>query len=223
VSVATHPLRPELPPLPPKMRQLPVDHRGYPVPFFVEWVGGVPDHRLQDPTKLARCVREKRCWLCGDRLGRYLVFVIGPMCAVNRVSSEPPSHRECAEYAVSACPFLTRPHAQRREAGMLEEAQEVAGVMIKRNPGVVLLWVTRSYRLARVANGVLFDVGDPVETHWYSEGRAATRAEVLAAIESGLPLLEEQARQDRPGALEALQQMLQRALRLVPKEEPAHA
>jgi hypothetical protein len=29
----------------------------------------------------------------------------------------------------------------------------------------------------------------PVEIKWYAEGRAATRAEVMASIESGLPLL----------------------------------
>jgi hypothetical protein len=47
------------------------------------------------------------------------------------MSAEPPSHRECAEYAVRACPFLTRPLAVRNERGL--DGFEPAGVMIKRN------------------------------------------------------------------------------------------
>src|SRR6266403_923711 len=103
--------------MPARMRALPVDHRGFPVPYFVGWVDGVPDHRTADPKKMKRCVEEGRCWLCGEPLGKWLACVIGPMCAINRNTSEPASHKDCALYAVKACPFLTRPYARRREAG----------------------------------------------------------------------------------------------------------
>jgi len=46
------------------------------------------------------CVRHKRCWLCGQPLGKFMCFVVGPMCAINKTSAEPPSHRDCALYAV---------------------------------------------------------------------------------------------------------------------------
>src|SRR5262245_2742625 len=101
-------LRPELPPVPERMRKLPL-HRGYPVPWFVEWIEGVPDFRIMDGRKLVRAVKEKRCWVCGELMGSYLAFTIGPMCAVNRISAEPPSHRECASFSARGCPFLTRP------------------------------------------------------------------------------------------------------------------
>ena len=61
---------------------------------------------------------------------------------------------------------------------------------LKRNPGVVLLWTTRSDPMPfRAPGGLLFTLPDPVSVLWFSEGRSATRAEVIASIESGLPAL----------------------------------
>src|SRR5215831_3288717 len=117
----TTPLRSELTELPRRLKALPVDARGYPVPWFVAWHDGVPDFRIADTAKWRRAVRERRCWVCGDRLGRYLAFVIGPMCGINRTTTEPPLHRECAEWSVMNCPFLVRPHAKRRENGITDD------------------------------------------------------------------------------------------------------
>jgi hypothetical protein len=202
------------------MASLPVDHRGFAVPFFVGWVDAeTPDHRTADPLKRKRCVEEGRCWLCGDKLGRYLACVIGPMCAVNRNTSEPPSHTECALYAVQTCPFLTRPSARRRTAGLPDEVTDAAGIPLDRNPGVALVWITRTIQPYRdpVAGGLLFRVGDPVETLWFCEGRPATRAEVQTSFETGLPILYAYARQER-GGVPYLERQIVRAMRLLPKE-----
>src|ERR1700757_2055277 len=104
-------LHPNLPPLPARIQSLPVDARGFPVPWFVEWfhadgtpfeypemsirAGDYPDFRVVDSRKFGIAHREKRCWVCGGPRGKYVAFVIGPMCAINRVSSELPSHRDC--------------------------------------------------------------------------------------------------------------------------------
>jgi hypothetical protein len=188
-------LRPDLPILPARMRKLPLDARGYPVPWFVEWIDGVPDFRVMDSRKLIAVMKgERRCWTCGQPLGRNLAFVVGPMCAVNRISSEPPSHLECALFAVTACPFLSRPKAHRREANTPAGAGPGAGTMIERNPGVSLVWVTRHYRLVDTGQKVpihwLFEMGEPTRVFCYAEGRDATLDEIRASVESGLPLLE---------------------------------
>src|ERR1041385_5281600 len=107
-------LRPGLPELPPKMRALPIDKRGFPVPFFVAMVDGEPDHRMVEPRAVKVCVEQRRCWICGGQLGVFKSFTVGPMCAINRISAEPPAHFECARYSATACPFLSRPHAHRR-------------------------------------------------------------------------------------------------------------
>jgi hypothetical protein len=186
------------PHIPVYMRNLPLDRKGRPVPWFAAWIGGEPDFRLVAPGKMQQALRGNgRCWVCGNEFGRWdeRAFVIGPMCAVNRISAEPPSHRDCAEWAVRACPFLTRPHMRRREAGLPAELGEPAGIMIDRNPGIAVTWTTRLPRTFRdPAGGTLFNIGEPessigTSVGWWCEGRAATRAEVLDAIDAGLPAL----------------------------------
>jgi hypothetical protein len=208
---------------PARIRRLNVDHRGFPVPWFVAWIDGVADHRIIDAGKMEPAIRHRLCWTCGEPLGQTYAFTIGPMCAVNRVISEPPSHRECAEYAVAACPFLSRPEAHRRTAGMPDAVLTLAaGDGLKRNPGVICLWVTRSYKPFRVptsshANrGILFDLGEPIETVWYAEGRHASHMEVVSSLYSGLSALIERARADGRQAEDALAAMVSAALPLLP-------
>jgi len=208
-------LRPGLPALPPKMRGLPIDKRGFPVPFFVAIVNGEPDHRMVEPRSMQACIKESRCWLCGNALGAYKAFVLGPMCALNRISAEPPSHLECARYAATACPFLSRPHARRREAGMPEEKHAPGGLMLERNPGVCLVWVTKTYRPHRSNGGVVFRIGAAESMQWFAEGRDATREEVEESIAGGLPVLQEMAQREGDLArrhLEQAQRELRRAL-----------
>lgn len=205
-----------LPPMPSRIAKLPRDHRGYPVPYFVAWVDGKPDHRIADQAKMARAMRFGLCNVCGETLGRFKCFVIGPMCAVNRLSAEPPVHLECGEWSARACPFLSIPAKKRRDNSLPDEVVEPAGNMIRRNPGAVLLWVTRRYQIIRDRRGYLFRIGDPEETRWVMEGREATRQEVLASFESGLPLLREVADKQGLGAPEELEREYQKALTLVP-------
>lgn len=217
--------RPELEPLPLRMDKLLV-HRGYPVPYFVEWVrngkavkpgSGEPEFRLMSQQRFMKCLRERRCWTCGSYIhSTSASFVLGPMCAVNRTSAEPPSHRECAEWSARNCPFLSRPQARRREAGMPPETGEVAGIMLKRNPGVALVWTSSSYSAFRVEHGVLFNIGDPRSVSWWAQGRPATRAEIEASIDSGLPSLRGLAELEGYEALAELDQMVARARELLP-------
>lgn len=188
-------LRPELKPRPARIARLPLDKRGYPIPWFVAILDdGEPEFRAMDGRKLVIAIRDRRCWVCGDRLGAHLAFPIGPMCAVNRVTAEPPNHYECARWSVENCPFLTRPHMVRREdefTAALEADGGVSGHMIKRNPGATAIWVTRTYDVFDDGKGKpLIKIGPAECVEWYAEGRRATRAEVLASIESGFPLLD---------------------------------
>lgn len=189
-------LRPGLPELPPLMRHLPIDERGYPVPFFVALIDGKPDHRVADGAKMPRALKNRLCWLCGLGLGSDLAFVIGPMCSVTRTISEPPSHPQCARFAAVACPFMTRPRAKRRAAGLeeVDDLWEPAGFGLKRNPGAVCVWTTKRFTPFRAQAdnpGLLFELGEPISTEWFAEGRPATREEVEQSVESGLPLLME--------------------------------
>lgn len=214
-------LRKGLPPLPARMMALPVDERGYPVPFFVQWIDGKPDFRVADSRKAFDARKNGKCWICGQPIyPKRGAFVIGPMCSVNRVSSEPPSHRECAEFSAKACPFLTRPGAVRREAGFTDETKTKmempAGVMLAHNPGVTLVWVSATWKPFKVDNGYLWNIGEPVSADWYCQGRTATRAEVDAAFDKGLPHLYEVASEGGEEEIVQLNKMYEIALKLLP-------
>ncbi|MBZ5619885.1 MAG: hypothetical protein LAQ69_14350 [Acidobacteriia bacterium] len=197
-------MRPELEALPDRMRDLPVDDRGYPVPWFVAWLDGKPEFRAMDAEKWIRAVRERRCWVCGHRLGQWLTFVVGPMCGINRTTSEPASHLECARWSARNCPFLSRPNMVRRE-DETTQACENAGIPIKRNPGVSLLWTARSFSIFNDGAGKpVIQLHDPESLEWWCEGKPATRAEVEHSVDTGIPIIEEIARADGEDAMQDL-------------------
>lgn len=209
--------------MPGRIALLPTDKHHRPVPWFVAFIDGVPDFRVIRPGGIQAALRFKLCWVCGGPFVRQQdrAFTIGPMCAVNRVSAEPPSHKDCAVYSATACPFLTTPNMIRRDRHKPAEAVVPAGISIPRNPGVALVWVTgyRSWKTRSDGNGgLLFDIGEPREALWFARGREANRAEVLASIDSGLPILREMAEQDGAEALAELEAMHARALEYVPAE-----
>lgn len=204
--------------MPPRIAKLPRNHAGYPVPFFTPWIDGKPDFRLMDEEKIHLAMHHRLCWICGEGLGRIVSYVAGPMCAVNRISAEPPSHTDCAEYSAKVCPFMTMPKKERREGRMPEEARDPAGVMIARNPGVSMVWTTRKdLQIVRDPNGgILFSLPDPTEVSWWSEGREATREEVEESVKSGLPILLEADPDDRHAKLE-IERRLVAAITLFPE------
>ena len=88
---------------------------------------------------------------------------------------------------------------------------------VQRNPGVALVWTTRDYWIRKLREGFLFRLGEPTETLWFAEGRPATRAEIMASLSSGLPLLAEVAKEGGPEELKLLDRSYTAALRLVPQ------
>jgi hypothetical protein len=187
-------IKESLPPLPEKMKDLPIDERGYPVPWFTPWIAGKPEFLMADARKLHLALTQRRCWVCGKALpalGKPVTFVIGPMCMINRITSEPPNHMECAEFSVKGCPFLSKPNMARRENDNTKKFKgSVAGIMIERNPGVTLLYTTRSFKLAPDEKGKkLISLGEPLTCSFWREGRPALPAEVKESVDTGLPLL----------------------------------
>lgn len=193
-------LREDLPALPTRMHRLHV-RRGYPVPWFVTWMKdgevcdageGEPEFRVITSERIKEAVDRKLCWVCGEKMGTFYSFTAGPMCAVNQISAEPPSHRDCARFSAKGCPFLTRPHMRRRENDLPTEDERVeAGKMILRNPGVAMVWTTKHFRPISADEGVVFRMGSPTGIDWYHEGGYATTDQVLDSIRSGLPILNE--------------------------------
>jgi hypothetical protein len=109
---------------------------------------------------------------------------------VKHTTSEPPSHRDCAEFAVRACPFLTQREEERRAKGLPDDSTKTPGLGLQHNPGVTMLWITKRYRPwgvpeaaireAGAQPGVRFEMGEPLVIECYREGHDATMAEIAA-------------------------------------------
>lgn len=206
--------------MPRLMEHLPIDpDRGYVVPWFVAWINNKPEFRATDWNKYTRALKNKLCWVCGTLLPTRFAFVSGPMCGINRVSAEPPSHVACGSWSARNCPFLSNPDMVRREDQIVNKDMLISsapGMCVTRNPGVAMVWITREFEVFDDGAGKpLIGMGRPQEVEWYCRGRSATRREVLDSIENGLPALEAVARTEA-GGLEALARKRQQFERWLP-------
>jgi hypothetical protein len=195
--VSTAPTR--FPDAPARIARLPADVRGFPVPWFVSWRDGAPQFPVIDAEKLGVAWRDERCWVCGERLGAWRGWVVGPMSVIEGATPEPPSHCDCAAFAVASCPHLSsaaaKPSTQHGPA-----AGYVAQANLSRTPSAATaIWVTRGRGATpfRANGGVLFKLEEPARVDWYAERRPATAAEVRSAIAVGLPILRQAAEAER--------------------------
>lgn len=127
-----------------------------------------------------------------------------------------------------ACPFLTQQEEERRPRIETFRGDDKAcpgvylagapGLGVQHNPGVAMLWITRTYRVFAVSDdavaagaqpGVLFELGEPLVIECYRQSRPATQAEVAAAIAQGVPVLQDTAEREGPRAVAELWQALQ--------------
>lgn len=184
-------LRDGLPPLPARMTHLPVDARGYPIPWFVKWYGEKPDFRVADGAKFRDAIRFNYCWVCGESLGSYKTFVLSALNTMSRSTTEPACHFDCAYFAVRACPWILNPQARRRDKAALPAGANMPpGVFLGENPGIAACWTTRRFRSIPMTDGRrLLSVGDAVAVKWFVQGEPASRAQIEAALEEALPKL----------------------------------
>lgn len=176
-----------LPPgLPNRMKSLPRDSRGWPLPFFTAVIDGKPDFRVIDPETVQACAQDHLCFTCGQRLPARGsgTFVVGPIGLMNRISGEPPSHLDCAEWSARACPFLANPGKERRVTAIPEATTELGGVHVMENPGVSAVITTQGWSIISDGrDGVLWKFDYISGVLWRAEGREASRSEVLAAFD----------------------------------------
>lgn len=191
--------RPEIHPIPVRMRGRPFDHRGYPVPWFVtrKTADGLRDFKTVDIERHREAIRKRVCWVSGQPLGRYAAFVLGPMGTINRVSSDPPVIPEIAEWSARVCPFLSRPRARRPN---FTGQHATPGAMVADSPGLCAVWVTKDWWCSPEG---LFSMGDPVMVSWWRDGRRADRSTDARVVhENRASVLEAMAAEEGPQALQ---------------------
>ncbi len=185
----------------PKQMQGRPKYGGYIVPYFVAWYlddkpvnekvpGAVPSFVTIDIQRATFCRTNNLCWCCGKQLGAHKWFVFGPASAIAQTSVEPPSHAECAHYAVQVCPFILDPDRNMRGPTVPTKLGQAVnpGVSVH-NPGVSVLWATKKFEAFKVGRerGVYwYAVGEPEVVEFWRKGKKATRAEVVEAVDASL-------------------------------------
>lgn len=152
-----------------------------PVPFFVPWTDTGPDFLSVRPGAVEDCHFRSLCWLCGQKLGVFKAFVVGAMAGFTRVSDEPPSHRDCAEYAA--------------RVGMAQDGT------------VLIVWVTKDYLINEDPQGITFLMGDPEDRLFFKSGAEATPRDIAEAVKADLPAVMLAAEKRGPKAVEAVKRI----------------
>lgn len=112
--------------VPPKMRLLPRDRRGYPVPWIVQRdLTGRPFFVINDTEKVAACARRGLCGICGRKLERDAWLVGGPAAAFHKHGAylDPAMHKACATYALQVCPYIAAPYSARIDAALAKHGK----------------------------------------------------------------------------------------------------
>jgi hypothetical protein len=191
--------------MPDRIRALPRDGFGRPIPWFAHTgIPGRADYRSGARTDMA--LTHKLCWTCGQRLGKNLAFVTGAAGAIWRSSLEPPSHRSCAMWTARACPHFLQPRKRYVDGE----------TPVHHDPGVCCVWVSRSYRPVTVDHTERYHFGEPVEVTWLYRGEPATRRDVVLATDKTLRLLIEIAQDESEEAVLALLQAVARMRQYLP-------
>jgi hypothetical protein len=135
--------------MPERIAKLPKDDRGYPVTYIAAFINGKPDLGIQDYAKVLSCVREWRCHVCGEKLGKLGYFIAYEPIAKRPRFLDPAIHKECALYSLKVCPYLANPSAKHRSSKMLRTDQTDLGEVTGRSHKVVLLGCS-GQRTARI-------------------------------------------------------------------------
>lgn len=156
-------------PIPNLMKDLPVDDRGYPIPFFTPIVNGKPDFRYQDAKKRTICLERGICAVCGKKLyPKSYWFLGGPLGLANKVSSDSACHEDCARYSLNVCPHLLYHKAERRTS----ESESTNPNMMRHKPENMFLIKADKYGTF-ISKGHLYITFRPVyhEQYIYSDNK----------------------------------------------------
>lgn len=122
---------------------------------------GVPDFRILDQPRIARCAKEALCGICGQKIEDMFVFVGGIATLEHRHYIDPPYHWGCVDFAFEVCPYLlgSRDYADPRPNMPTDVIQgnnpeELRGVQM------MALVHSRSYRVHLIDRMIVFTPGD---------------------------------------------------------------
>lgn len=143
-------------PLPERMRNLPTDARGYPIPAnILKDEAGVYHFIINDENKRHEQIELQHCAICDGDLNGEFWFVGGPLSALHPDGAyvDTAQHYERVTYALQVCPYLaTRPYKRpdpEKVAGRVSMTSKtmlyVDPTMIPGQPEVFLLVMANEF------------------------------------------------------------------------------
>lgn len=189
--------------IPARMKKLDRDKRGYPVPFIVyRDKNGDPHFTINDSSAASLAISDKRCSVCGGKLGSNMWFIGGPQSAFHAKGAyiDPPVHKDCGRFALKTCPYIALPswnEQKRIDAKTLKPGSApehmllMDRTMIPDKPVVFVFGKTPRYSLTPAATGFgqvyLKPVKPWVEVEFWKDGKEITRDEAETVIrEAGM-------------------------------------
>lgn len=169
-------------PLPPAMKNLQQDARGYPVPVTVPWIDGRPKFASVSTSRKLIVGKFHLCGICGntmepgepyyftwdaDNAGFYEAAIAAGVAVRGQMSQEPGGHRECILYSAMACPHLSSNSARRITAS--NGLQHVDKGEMRGAEGLVCASDGCDFVIKNGAT--LFVLGALQKLHRYTEGR----------------------------------------------------
>lgn len=160
--------------MPESIKRLPVDEkRGLPIPLMNQAPDGTHSFVAINFKTVMRILEEKLCGICGEKLGFASAFVSGPLSFQNRAYSDPPFHPDCARFAMTVCPHIVIPHAQRatdtrveREVG---KVQNGPGAVAQKPQEWIIAIAPTAETVAHMSNvGLLIRCGKPTRAIRYT-------------------------------------------------------
>jgi hypothetical protein len=101
---------PNMPPIPDRMKRFPLWKGMFPIFYTVARTPeGKPEFRKVSRARQIEAERKGLCHLCGQTLWTPFWFICYDQEVKIGRSKDGPMHKECAEYACKACPFLSQP------------------------------------------------------------------------------------------------------------------
>jgi hypothetical protein len=156
----------------PRIKVLPRDSRGFPIPWFVKPEHDPPDFRVLRDNASFKAHNLNICWICGQSLGSFKAHVLGPMGALQRSTTEAACHKTCAEFAAVACPFIANPNMNRSPRALPEGTNTFEAELD--NPTFFCIYVMKGAQhryLSRQGNAPVWHLQEPVEVYWYRKGK----------------------------------------------------
>lgn len=98
--------------MPDRIARLDKDPRGYPIPWNVlRGEQGEAFFTVNDDRRAWQALKEQRCPICGEKLGKWKWFAGGPRSAFDEHGwyLDLPMHHDCLRFALQTCPYLALP------------------------------------------------------------------------------------------------------------------